>query len=153
MPYTKVKKGSKWKVYKKGPDGEAMGEALGTHDDEAGAIAQIAAIESNEDSDDKEAHTKCGYDDGYVYVPWGITSFADFEAAQEMEEAGKEARKLTNAFSQIAGNILGSMDIGNKAQALTRLANEFTTKIGSAIRGKEASPPEPTSETKENPRT
>jgi hypothetical protein len=153
MPYMKVTENGKTKVFKKGPDGKPMGKMMGEHDSEAMANEQIASLNASEDEDKdatKEAgdHTKCGYYDDYIFVPWGVTSFADLEAARQMEEAGKEARKLTSAFSQIASNILGSMDISNKAQALTRLASEFTSKIGNTIRGKEVTPaPEQDTET------
>lgn len=155
MPYMTKKREGKWNVFKKGPDGEPAGDSLGEHDTPEAAREQVQALYANEDKDQtKEAdHTKCGYsEDDYIYVPWGVTSFADLEAAREAQEAGKEARKLTSAFSQIASNIMGSMDISNKAQALTRLANEFTSKIGQTIRGKEApetkslTPPPPLSQ-------
>ena len=40
MPYLKIRRGGKWKVYKKGKDGHPVGKALGTHDTRAEAQAQ-----------------------------------------------------------------------------------------------------------------
>jgi hypothetical protein len=148
MPYMKVTEGSKVKVYKKGPDGEPTGKALGSHDSEAEAQAQIDALNASED-EDKDAtketgdHTKCGYyDSGYVYVPWGVTSFDDLEAAQIAEETATEARKLTSALSQLAYNITGSQDISDKAEALSRLASDYATRVKSLMTMKRKEVPE-----------
>lgn len=48
MPYKAFKRGDKVKVYKVDPDGNPVGEALGTHDSEEEAMKQIAAINMNE---------------------------------------------------------------------------------------------------------
>ena len=48
MPYTIAKQGEQWCVYKKGEDGEPMGETLGCHETEDEAVAQIGAVESSE---------------------------------------------------------------------------------------------------------
>ena len=49
MPYTVKKDKGRWCVYKKGSDGEPSGDTLGCHDTEDEAVAQIGAIESNEE--------------------------------------------------------------------------------------------------------
>lgn len=129
MPYTTAKRDGKWKVFKKGADGEPTGEALGTFESESEAEAQITAIEANENKDQtKEADkTKCGYYDE-MYVPWGVTTFEDLEAAEAIQESAIEAKKTTSAFSQLASNILGA-DITDKAGALSRLASDYTTRL------------------------
>jgi len=53
MPYTKKRKGEEICVYKKGPDGEAVGESLGCHKTEEEANEQIAAIHASEASPSK----------------------------------------------------------------------------------------------------
>ncbi len=48
MPYMMRKQGDKIGIYKKGPDGEPMGKALGMHDTEEEAMAQMRALHANE---------------------------------------------------------------------------------------------------------
>lgn len=48
MPYMKVQEDGRVCVYKKGADGEKVGKALGCHDTEDQADAQIAALYANE---------------------------------------------------------------------------------------------------------
>ncbi len=48
MPWVIRKMGGGWAVYKQGQDGEPVGEALGTHDSEAEAKRQLAALYANE---------------------------------------------------------------------------------------------------------
>ena len=48
MPYTIVTQDEQFFVHKVGEDGNATGESLGSHDTRNDAIAQIAAIESQE---------------------------------------------------------------------------------------------------------
>lgn len=127
MPYMKVTEGGKVRVFKKGPDGKPMGKMMGEHDSEEAANTQIAAIEANEDKETKEGdHTKCydsfGVEMDVMYVPLNVISFSELEALEEAEDSAKEARKLTSYFSQLAYNITGSMDINDKAAALSRLA-------------------------------
>lgn len=91
---------------------------------------QIEPKEQPPEDTTKEADkTKCGYyDDGYSYVPWGITTFEDLEASEAIQESAMEAKKVTGAFSQLASNILGA-DIADKAGALSRLASDYTTRL------------------------
>lgn len=56
-PYRAIRDGDVWKVYKVDEDGNPTGGALGTHDTEEEANAQIRAIEANEDEDEKDKST------------------------------------------------------------------------------------------------
>lgn len=48
MPYTIARRDGRYCVYRRGADGEPMGDTLGCHDTRAEAIEQIAAVESAE---------------------------------------------------------------------------------------------------------
>lgn len=65
------------------------------------------------------------------FVPWGITSFADLEAHQAAQESAHEIGELTGQFQSLVGNIMGSPDITNKAQAVSTLTTEFIQKVTS----------------------
>lgn len=53
MPYTKVKKGNQFCVYKEDADGNPEGDSFGCHDTEKEADEQIAALYANEKSVDE----------------------------------------------------------------------------------------------------
>lgn len=156
MPYMKVNEENKVKVYKKGPDGRPIGKLLGTHDDEAGANDQIATLMASE-GEDKETKTKeekCGpYDEGYSYVPWGVTSFDEVEAIEAARDIEKEVRKSTSYFSQLASNILGNMEVKDKATALARLATDYAARIGRTMATGGRSPSTGSGRSKETPAT
>lgn len=80
------------------------------------------------------------YQGDYVYVPWGITTFADLEQSEMAQEQAEEIRETTNKFKGLVDNIVGSWDIKDKAAAINKLASEFAAKIKSPKVEKEAEP-------------
>lgn len=58
-PWVVAKRGDKWGVFKEDADGEPEGEALGMHDSEEEAQAQMRALYANAD-DDKKKSVKAG---------------------------------------------------------------------------------------------
>lgn len=91
-------------------------------------------VETPSTSEAKTKEEKCGpYDEGYSYVPWGVTSFDEVEAVEAARDIEKEVRKSTSYFSQLASNIMGNTEIKNKAAALARLAADYTARIGRSI--------------------
>lgn len=101
-----------------------------------GFMPDTTATEENKEvSENKETkEEKCGpYDEGYSYVPWGVTSFDEVEAVEAARDIEKEVRKSTSYFSQLASNIMGNMEIKNKTAALARLASDYTARIGRSI--------------------
>lgn len=127
----------KVKVYKKGPNNQPTGEALGTHDTDAQAQAQVEALYANEDAETPSARTqakeaditKCGYE-----MPLsGPVSFDELEAAEIAEKTAMEAHKATSQFQILARNILNRMDVTDKAAALGKLANDYAGRIKAAM--------------------
>jgi HK97 family phage prohead protease len=59
-PYGAVHQGDKWRVYKLDDDGQPTGEALGEHDSEADANAQVRALYANEDGKSRKEMTPNG---------------------------------------------------------------------------------------------
>lgn len=131
MPYTIRERDGQYCVVKVG---EESGEAFGCHSSRAAAADQIAAIESNEDKamspetpdaqrPDEEANAEKG-----VYVPMGVTSFAELDAYMEQREKVQAIRDMTWAFQQIVDNIMFS-DNADKAAMVAQAANEFASRI------------------------
>lgn len=66
------------------------------------------------------------------YVPYGITSFSDLDAAQAAREALDNRFVLLEQFRQLAYNILSQAEISNKASALSALTSEFISRLEQA---------------------
>lgn len=161
MPYKIVKTGSKFAVHKMDESGKPVGKALGVHPDMMTAKKQMAAIMANESkavkkevtyaitndssagviiqdegdsTDDKELITKDYYGDEVASDSfYGAISFAELEAAEEAKEAVYEVYNLTDNFAALARCIMHRMDIEDKEQALSDLANEFIARVNKEV--------------------
>lgn len=82
---------------------------------------------------------------GYYYGGYvgGVTSFTELDAARENQERLHETWQLNDDFSMLSNNILYSEDITDKATALTTLANEYASRVNSAVKEKEAAVEKP----------
>lgn len=65
------------------------------------------------------------------YVDYGITSFAQFDAAKEAKEAANEVMSLSDTFMNLVYNITYSNPdaVPNKKQALMSVLDEFTQRL------------------------
>jgi len=133
MPWKAFKENGKYCVYKLDADKQKTGEALGCHPTRKAANKQVAALYVSEnkevsDAEDDMLHAKM-IDEGPMWVPPGITSFADLDAYMESEVMADHMRHVTDHFGQIASNIMMNEMVENKTEALSALAKEFTERI------------------------
>lgn len=103
MPWMKVKEGDKVKVYKKGEDGKPVGSALGTHDSEKDADAQIAALHANVDDSKKAESSEAD----------GTTGEGPLnEPKTEQKPAKKKPKKGSKDWDELGGlpESMGKLD-------------------------------------------
>ena len=144
MPYKIVKSEDKFCVHKMDEAGEVMGKPMGCHPDRAAAKKQMAALYASEnkeiDDDTKEADLTKMYDEygeKMMWVPPGVTTFAELDAYMESQEMAQEMRYATDHFGTIASNIMMSELVEDKAGALSALAKEFAGRVGKPDKMKE----------------
>ena len=65
------------------------------------------------------------------YVPYGVFSFADLEAARVAEEAVEEIHDITEDYVGLVNNILYNAEIADKPSAIKALTDEFSACINS----------------------
>ena len=70
-----------------------------------------------------------GYDEGMKYAYYGVTSFAELEDIQASKMASEKVYELGEMFQGMAKNIMGDMEITDKAAALRGLVDEFQTRL------------------------
>ncbi len=104
--------------------------------DKAKAIQKLKALYKKEDmpwpSAEKAAENEPLAEDMHGFVPAGVTSFADLEAAEQVYESIEEMQQRVSQFQQIVANIFYSPDITDKLGALRALVDEFTALMGGA---------------------
>ncbi len=66
------------------------------------------------------------------FVPNGVTTFADLQAAEQVYEATEEMHLRVDQFQQIVWNIFYSQDIPDKLGALRSLVDEFASLMSSS---------------------
>ncbi len=64
----------------------------------------------------------------HVFVPFGVHSFEEFDAAERAEEATDEVREDSEIMLKIVRNILNS-DEDDKTGAITKVASEFSERV------------------------
>lgn len=77
----------------------------------------------------------------YSYVPWGVTTFADLEKAQDARAVALRVKTLSDQFTELVSNIMISDEIVDKAVAVTALSSEYSLLIKQGV-DKEISEPE-----------
>ena len=70
-------------------------------------------------------------------MPIFATSFEELEIMEEAQEVIHDMEHLTKAFAEMSSNILMSVEIEDKAAALTSLANEFSQRVSNPMDDKE----------------
>jgi hypothetical protein len=68
-------------------------------------------------------------------VPWGVTTFAELEQAEEALKATQEVTELTWNFNDLLWNVIYSDEITDKAGAIRQLSGEFTDRLEVLTRG------------------
>lgn len=63
------------------------------------------------------------------YVPYGVTTFADFDSSKAAQEAAREVMNLSDTFMQLLYNITYSDSITDKPAALMGLIAEFSARL------------------------
>lgn len=137
MPYKIKKNADGCKADKPyGVVNTGTGKTEGCSESEMMAKEHMAAMYANEKKKaiDVAEGEKCGdmvmKEPPMPYVPWGILSFADLQAAETAQEISEENTELTQQFGQIAANILNNPDPSqDKPAALAALAAEYTRLI------------------------
>lgn len=124
---------------------KAGGELEGCHATREKARAQQAALYASEEKEMDETQTATAdvevvYDDEkkMMEMAGGPTTFAELEALEDAREAAMEAEELTHKFQMLAGNIVHSPEVEDKAAALSALATEYTGLVQAAMKAKEA---------------
>lgn len=141
MPYKMVNNhpGCKDSGKKVGVINKATGKLEGCSENEAMAKEHMAALYAAEK---KEAGVgegeKCDMP-MMAESPMmaGPTSFAEMMALEAAQEAASETNELTHHFQMIAGNIMASDLITDKAAALAKLADEYAGLVQQAMSGDE----------------
>jgi hypothetical protein len=112
MPYKKVKTGDKWKVVKE--DDES--KEFGTHDSEAEADAQLAALYANEDKVEKfmkfEKFVQLAKVDLRTHTVWGIATSQDVDSVGEAMHYEKSKPNFVK-WSQQFAKATGGRSFGN----------------------------------------
>lgn len=76
---------------------------------------------------------KAGYYDEdaheWVWIPYGITSFAALDAYRNAEEASTATRKAAREFFAMVENIMDDLDVDDKSAAVRNLAQEFMDMV------------------------
>lgn len=75
--------------------------------------------------DEKEKGKKVLTKDGWVYVPWGITSFSDLQTMERGQEISSEIIDLANCMPALVENIMVNEDLTDKAAAIRVIGNEL----------------------------
>jgi hypothetical protein len=70
--------------------------------------------------------TKCGSN---LYVPYGVTSFKDYDALQAAREETEALSSLISAYQQMLGNIFYSSDVSNRGAAIKALTDELVKRM------------------------
>jgi len=97
------------------------------------ALSKLKKLYKDEDMEmPAESAEVTEMDHGMTYVPSGITSFVDLQAAEEVYEATEEMQMRVNQFQQLAWNIFYTPDIQDKIGALRGLVDEFAALMGGA---------------------
>lgn len=86
--------------------------------------ARPADYREGEEPEEEEEAEK-----GIHYVPWGVTSFADLDAAANAHEANMAIQDLAWQFGCLVDNIMGSDLVPGKAKALIALSSEFSSRV------------------------
>lgn len=106
-------------------------------------------METKQVSENKEApdKTKMYGEEMPMWVPPGVTTFADLDAYMESQEMAEEMRETTHHFGALAQNVMMSEMVEDKAGSLSTLAKEFAGRV-SKSKTKEADDPEAQRETR-----
>jgi hypothetical protein len=110
-------------VHKKGDP-----KPLKCHKTKEEADAHIKALYASEN---KEASSEETEDKDWKdrWVPSGIYSFKDLDAARNTMAKAEETQSLLTTFSYLIDNVIYSSDVPNKKQALVSLVDEFSNRI------------------------
>ncbi len=132
MPWKAFKVGSQFCVYKLDASGNRTGKTLGCHPSRAAANRQVAALNVNEDKEVAEV-AEVEVADKAIH---DATSFSELEEAEQEHERVEKVRRDMGRFLHLAENIMFGEE-GNKGSALSRLANEFATRVKNLMNGEE----------------
>lgn len=111
--YLYVKQDNRFVVYKQNDAGRPEGEPIATFDKEVDAKSNYPEI-------------KC-YD--YYYVPYGVTSFAEFDQYNESLDKKRQMTKLVDAWQQMSYNIFSDHTIEDKVGAIENLTKELSMRM------------------------
>jgi hypothetical protein len=138
MPYTIKKENNEWCVFNKD-----TGEKTGCSDTLEKAKAHMRTLYANEKGLDenaaevvewlskelKEAEQKGYYDAEYEYVPWGVTSFAEWDEWRKARKIQKAINVDTKAFQSLVWNVMEDSETSDKGAAVKALADEFASRV------------------------
>ena len=131
LPYKIVEEDGRWCIHKMDDDG-SIGDVVKCHKTMDDAKEQMGALMAAMDKEGKMAAMKM-WDDEYIYVPYGVTTFADALADQNLREQVSEIKKQVSMFQSLAYNILGNFEVTDKKAALSSLSTEFQGMISPDI--------------------
>lgn len=112
--------------------------------DKAKAQAKLKALYKSEEwpmpNEASEAAETDGVGEMYgmdhnapMYIPIGVTSFADLKAAMSAKRAVDEIREYAALLPMMVDNILSNQEIDDKTGAVKALAAEFTEMVAAAM--------------------
>ena len=112
-PWNVFKEDGKWRVYKLDADGKPTGEALGEHDSEEEAQAQMRALYANEGKEDKATWSAAFIND----LP--DSAFLYIESGGEKDEDGKTKPRNLRHFPYRDAD--GAIDLPHLRNAIARI--------------------------------
>lgn len=109
-----------------------------TENREIGAFPRGVKIDGKDVGTEAENETKELYADGWTgevydtdeYVPWGVTSFEEYDASVEAKKMASQVKKDAKVFDRIVDNILDDDRIESPGSAIMKVASEFASRIG-----------------------
>ena len=106
------------------------------HRSRASAQRQVAALFASEVKEQEmteevqaDGVEEKHYDEIDVYVPGGVTSFAELDKVRDAEYAVSDMKSTAEDFKGLINNIIWCDDVEDKATAINALSNEFAARI------------------------
>lgn len=101
-------------------------------------MQDLEGVENKESSPSKDKHYS-DYPD--TYVPFGVNTFAQYDAYKEATQTAREYRQEVYTLQELISNIMYDSTVEKKSKALNSLMSEFSNRV-SAYETKEQEPTE-----------
>lgn len=124
MPWQVKQINEEWCVTKEGEETPIPGGCHGKN--KSKATKHMKALYASEAKEVEETEDKDWSD---RWVPSGIFTFKDLDAARDGMKKADEVQSLTTSLRYLIDNVIYSPDVTNKSKALVTLVDEFSNRI------------------------